>query len=65
MPPCSDDVAYQRLQTLVSHHITTRWNNPEDLDMNFHRRENLKSRIGVYVTLRYITLRYATLYVLF
>jgi hypothetical protein len=32
---------------VVSYHITTRCHNPEDLDLNLHRRENLKSPINV------------------
>jgi hypothetical protein len=32
-------------EVLVSYHNTTRRHNPEDLDLNLHRRENLKSRI--------------------
>jgi len=31
-------------ETLVSYHNTTRRHNPEELDLNLHRRENLKSR---------------------
>jgi len=31
-------------ETLVSYHNTTLRHSPEDLDMNLHRRENLKSR---------------------
>jgi hypothetical protein len=31
---------------LVSYRNTTRRHNPEDLDLNLHRRENLKSRIS-------------------
>jgi hypothetical protein len=31
-------------ETLVSYHSTTRRHNPEDLHMNLHRREILKSR---------------------
>jgi hypothetical protein len=29
---------------LPQHYNTTRRHNPEDIDFNFHRRENLKSR---------------------
>jgi hypothetical protein len=32
-------------ETLVSYHNTIRRHNPEDLDLNLHRRENFKSRI--------------------
>jgi hypothetical protein len=32
-------------ETLVSYHINTRRQNPEDLDLNFICRENLKSRL--------------------
>jgi len=32
---------------LVSYHTTTQRLNPEDLDMNHHRRENLKARIKI------------------
>jgi hypothetical protein len=31
-------------ETSVSYHITTRRHNPEDRDLNPHRRENLKFR---------------------
>jgi hypothetical protein len=31
-------------ETLVSYHNTTRRHNPEHLDLNLHRRKNLKSR---------------------
>jgi len=31
--------------TLVSQHNTTRRHNPEDLDLNLHRCENLKFRV--------------------
>jgi hypothetical protein len=35
-------------ETLVSYHATTRRHNPNDLDLNLHRRENVKSgRFGV------------------
>jgi hypothetical protein len=30
-------------ETSVSYHNTTRPHNPEDLDLNLHSRENLKS----------------------
>jgi len=33
-------------ETLVSFHSTTRRHNPEDLDLNFHRREDIKFRIN-------------------
>jgi hypothetical protein len=32
-------------ETLVSYRDTTRLHTPEDLDLNLHRREDLKSRI--------------------
>jgi hypothetical protein len=32
-------------EKLVSYQNTTRRHNPEDLDLNLHRRENLKSLI--------------------
>jgi hypothetical protein len=32
-------------ERLATYHIPTRCHNPEDLDLNLHRRENLKSRI--------------------
>jgi len=32
-------------ETLVSYRNTTGGHNPEDLDVNFYRRENLKSRM--------------------
>jgi hypothetical protein len=38
-------------ETLVSYHRTTRRHNPEDLDSNLHRHENLKSRNKYYLTL--------------
>jgi len=31
-------------ETFVSYHITTRRHTSEDLDLNLHRRESLKSR---------------------
>jgi hypothetical protein len=34
-------------ETLVSYRITTWRHNPEDFNLNFRRRENLKSRIYV------------------
>jgi len=34
-------------EKLVSYHNTTRRHNPEDLDLNIHSRENLKSRIVI------------------
>jgi hypothetical protein len=55
--PCNVVVEYQRFngsccfhlhpenKTSASYHNTTRRHNPEELDLNFHRRENLKSRI--------------------
>jgi len=53
---CSVAVGYQRFgglcclhlqgeETLVSYRNTARRHNPEDLDLNLHRRENLKSLI--------------------
>jgi hypothetical protein len=30
-------------ETLVSYHNITRRHNPEELDLDFHRRENVKS----------------------
>jgi len=33
-------------ETLVSYPKTTQRHNPEDLDLNLHRRESLKFRIG-------------------
>jgi len=33
-------------ETMVSYHNTTRRHNPEDLDPNLHRRENLKYRMS-------------------
>jgi len=38
-------VAASFSETMVSYHNTTRRHNPDDLDLNLHRRENLKSRI--------------------
>jgi hypothetical protein len=32
-------------ETLVSYHNTRRRHSPEDLNLNLHRRENLKSRV--------------------
>jgi hypothetical protein len=37
-------------KTLVCYHNTTLRLNTEDLDVNLHRRENLKSRIRFYST---------------
>jgi len=34
-------------ETVVSYHITTRHHEPEDLDLNFYRRENIESRSWV------------------
>jgi hypothetical protein len=34
-----------RSSELLPYRITTRHNNPEDLDLNIYHRENLKSRI--------------------
>jgi len=31
-------------ETLVSHHVAISCHNPEDIDLNLHRRENVKSR---------------------
>jgi len=50
LTPRSDAVGDQRfggscrlhLQGKISHHITTRHKNPEDHDLNLHRREDLK-----------------------
>jgi hypothetical protein len=33
-------------ETSVSYHITTRCHKPEDLDMDIHRREDLKSHFA-------------------
>jgi hypothetical protein len=38
-------------ETLVSYHNTTRRHNPEDLDLNRHRRKNLKTHIKLLVLL--------------
>jgi len=35
--------AYKSAETLLSYHITTRRHNPKELNLNLHRRENLKS----------------------
>jgi hypothetical protein len=34
-------------ETLVSYRNTTRRHNPEDCDLNLHRRENLQSRVAL------------------
>jgi hypothetical protein len=34
---------FQGSETLVSYHNTTQRHNPEDLDLNLHRRESLKT----------------------
>jgi hypothetical protein len=36
-------------ETVVSYHNTTRRHNSEDLDLNFHRLENLKTHIKILV----------------
>jgi hypothetical protein len=33
-------------ETLVSYHNTTRRHDPEDVDLEHHRRESFKTRIG-------------------
>jgi hypothetical protein len=38
-------MAVRSSETLVSYHNATRHNNPEDLDFNIHRRQNLKFRV--------------------
>jgi hypothetical protein len=35
--------------TLVSYHNTVRGHNPEDLDPKYHRRENLKTLVFIYI----------------
>jgi hypothetical protein len=40
-------------ETSVSYHNTTRYHNPEDLDLNLHRRENLKLGILHVVIISY------------
>jgi hypothetical protein len=38
-------------ETMVSYHNTTQRHNPDDLDLNLHRGENLKSRIKAWLVL--------------
>jgi hypothetical protein len=38
-------------EPLVSYHNTARRHNPEDLDLNLHRLENLKSRIFINIAI--------------
>jgi hypothetical protein len=35
-------------ETSVPYRNTTRGHNPEDLDLNLYRRENLKSRVSIF-----------------
>jgi hypothetical protein len=41
-------------ETLVYYHITTRPHNPEELDLNLHRRENFKSIVANMLDVNYI-----------
>jgi hypothetical protein len=42
--PCNFAAGYQLYSPAIFHHSTTRRHNPEDFDLNFHRRENLKKK---------------------
>jgi len=52
LPPCSVAIGYQRFGGTCYLHLqgevknATQLHNPEDLDMNLRRRENLKYRIS-------------------
>jgi hypothetical protein len=37
-------------ETLVSYHITTRRHNPEDYDLNLHRRDKVKVKLSLCLT---------------
>jgi len=45
--PCNDVVGYRRFGR-TSCHNTARRHNPEDLDLNLHRREDLTHRVSDY-----------------
>jgi len=47
MTLCSDVETPWSSETSISCHNMTRYHNPEDHDINLHRRENLMSRLNL------------------
>jgi hypothetical protein len=52
-------------ETLVSYNNTTRRHKPEDLDVNLHRRENLKSRLCIFCFLLNLLTNFSQLHLLY